>query len=97
MDKVETKDLYCGAYILSSGGTLAEVRLEGRRNGKPAVTFIFTGEDVEECLKAYESGQAMTNAAHYKAAMNHLKDVMFEHLRAREEKERVRYGNRQAL
>jgi hypothetical protein len=97
MVNVETKDLYCGAYILSSGGTLAEVRLEGRRAGKPAVIFIFTGDDVDERLKEYESGQAMTNAAHYKAAMNHLKDVMFERLRSREEKESSRYGNRKAL
>jgi len=97
MVKVETKDLYCGAYMLSSGAMLAEVRVEGRRCGKPAVTFIFTGDDVEELLKEYESGKAMTNAAQYKAAMNHLKDVMFERLRAREEKESVRYGTRQAL
>jgi hypothetical protein len=97
MSSVETKDLYCGAYILASGGTLAEIRYDGKRNGKPAVTFTFTGDNVEELLKEYESGQAMTNAAHYKAAMNHLKDVMFERLRMREEKESIRYGNRQAL
>jgi hypothetical protein len=37
MVKVETKDLYCGAYFLSSGAALTDVRVEGRRNGKPAV------------------------------------------------------------
>jgi hypothetical protein len=92
MVKAETQDLYCGAYILASGCRLVELRITGGRHGKPAVTFIFTGDSVDERIKAYTSGQAMINAADYKAAMNHLKDVMFERLRVRDEKESRVYG-----
>jgi hypothetical protein len=95
--KVETQDLYCGAYILASGGELEGLRIGGVRNGRPAVTFVFIGDEVEELLKSYRSGKALVNLADYKAAMNHLKDVMFERLRVREEKESREYGNRKAL
>ena len=97
MDKVETQDLYCGAYILASGGVLEGLRIGANRNGRPAVTFILAGYEVKELLKAYTGGQAMVNAAEYKAAVNHIKDVMFERIRAGEEKESRVYGTRKAL
>jgi hypothetical protein len=97
MNRVETQDLYCGAYILASGGSLEELRITGSRRGKPAVTFVFAGVQVEELLQAYTSGRAMINAADYKAAVNHLKDVMFERLREREEKESRVYGSRKTV
>lgn len=98
MNQIETRDLYCGAYILSSGGMLEETRIEGIRGGKPSVTFIFSGEAVRQFLIEYNSGQAFVNAAGFKAAMMHLKDVMFERIREREQKkERENYGSQRAL
>src|SRR5512145_499997 len=97
MNKVETQDLYCGAYIMASGVSLEELRITGNRRGKPAVTFVFAGVQVEELLQAYTSGRALINAADYKAAVNHLKDVMFERLREREEKESRVYGSRKTV
>jgi hypothetical protein len=82
--KVTTCDLYHGAYILSKGGSLEEVRLtgEGRKNGRPSVAFIFTGPNVDRLSKEFQRGKANTNVASFKVAMIHLKDVMFHTLRA---------------
>lgn len=98
MNLIETRDLYCGAYILSSGGMLEEARIEGIRGGKPSVTFVFSGETVRKFLIEYNSGQALVNAASFKAAMIHLKDVMFERIRDREHRnERENHGRQRAL
>ena len=95
MKRIETRDLYCGAYILSRGGMLEETRLEEMRGGKPSVTFLFSGEEVELYLSEYNSGQALVNAAGFKAALIHLKDVMFERIRDRERKnEREIHGGK---
>ena len=90
MNRIEPQDLYCGAYILSGGGILEKTKVGNGRNGKPSITFVFTGGDVEKLFKEFLSGQAFTNAASFKAAMIHLKDVMFERLR---EEERRDNGN----
>jgi hypothetical protein len=81
--RVTTQDLYCGAYIISKGGSLADIELTEGRNGRPSVTFILTGENVEELNKEFQSGKANTNVASFKVAMTHLKDVMFNRLRAK--------------
>jgi hypothetical protein len=80
--RVTTQDLYCGAYILSKGGSLEEVKLLEGRNGRPSVTFILTGENVEQLSKEFQTGKANTNVVSFKVAMTHLKDVMFNTLRA---------------
>jgi hypothetical protein len=81
--RVTTQDLYCGAYILSKGGALEEVKMnEEGRNRRPSITFVFTGEDVEKLSREFQSGQANTNVASFKVAMTHLKDVMFNTLRS---------------
>jgi hypothetical protein len=90
MNTIETQDLYCGAYILSGGGILEKTKVKNGRNGKPSITFVFTGNNVQKLFKEFLSGQALTNAAQFKAAMIHLKDVMFEKLR---EEERRNDGN----
>jgi len=98
MTKVETQDLYCGAYLLACGSLLDHMRLADGRNGKPSVTFIFAGEDAARQLREFNSGLAMTNAATFKAAMIHLKDVMFEKLRATaQQKESTPYGRTQSI
>ena len=87
MNRIETQDLYCGAYILSGGGILEKTTVYNGRNGKSSITFVFTGSDVERLFKEFLSGQALTNAASFKAAMIHLKDVMFERLREEERRD----------
>ena len=76
---VKTKDLYCGAYILSKGGTLEEATLsaDGRRS-RPSVTFILTGENARELSQEFLRGKAHVNLASFKVAVNQLKDVMFD-------------------
>jgi hypothetical protein len=81
--RVSTQDLYYGAYLLSKGSSLADVQLgEGGRRGRPSITFVFTGENLEDLSNEFKSGQAVTNVASFKVAMTHLKDVMFNTLRA---------------
>ena len=80
--RVTTQDLYCGAYILSKGGSLEEIQLTQGRNGRPSVSFILAGENVEQLSKEFQTGKANTNVVSLKVAMTHLKDVMFQTLRA---------------
>jgi len=79
--RVATQDLYCGAYILSKGGSLEEVKIAGARGGRPSVTFVLAGQGVEELAREFQSGQAQANVTAFKIAMMHLKDVMFATLR----------------
>ena len=77
--RIKTKDLYCGAYILSQGGTLEEARLsDDGRKGRPSVTFIFAGENVKELTQEFLGGRAHANLASFKVAINQLKEVMFD-------------------
>ena len=78
--QVTTQDLYCGAYILSKGGCLEEARLT-RPGGRPSVTFVFSGANVDKLAREFQSGQATIDLVTFKAAMTHLKDVMFNTLR----------------
>lgn len=80
--RVTTQDLYLGAYILSKGGILEDVRLTDGRDYRPSVTFVFAGEEVEQLSREFQTGRANTNVANFKVAMVHLKDVMFNTLRA---------------
>jgi len=85
--KVVTTDLYCGAYLLSTGGALEEIKVDrGRR--RPSVLFVFSGEDVVLRQREFSSGQAVVNLARFKASMIHLKDQMFGCLRENERGER---------
>lgn len=79
--RITTQDLYCGAYILSKGGILEEIKLTEGRGDRPCVTFIFSGSGVDKLSKEFQSGQANTNVSSFKVAMVHLKDVMFNTLR----------------
>jgi len=42
MGRLETTDIFRGAFFLASGGNLAEVRV--RQNGKRIASFLFTGQ-----------------------------------------------------
>ena len=98
---VETTDIFEGAYLLASGGDLAEIRI--RTNGKRIATFLITGKDIERLDRDYRSGHALINPVQLRASLNHLRDVMFEKLRQSDpathkryagHERRTRYGDR---
>jgi hypothetical protein len=76
--KVKTRDLYCGAYIISKGGTLEDVKLaEDGHNGRPAVTFILSGDNVDVLSREFHHGKANANVVALRAAVDQLKGIMF--------------------
>ncbi len=87
---LETTDIFRGAYFLSCGGELRDVRI--RNNGKRIATFLITGEDLDRLDRDYRTGRALVNPLQFRESLNHLRDVMFEKLRTYEG--RMRYGDR---
>ena len=79
---VEVTDLFKGAFLLCSGGDLAEVRI--RDNGRRIATFLITGPDLDRLDSDYRAGRALVNPVQLREALNHLRDVMFENLRKHE-------------
>ena len=90
MVSLETTDLFRGAFLLCSGGDLAEVRV--RNNGRKIATFLITGPDLDRYDSDYRSGRALVNPVQLRESLNHLRDVMFDKLRKSEG--RTRYGDR---
>jgi hypothetical protein len=79
---LEVTDLFRGAYLLASGGSLAGVRV--RRNGRKIATFLITGRDLERLDSDYRCGRALVNPVQLRESLNHLRDVMFSKLRERD-------------
>ena len=84
--KITTNDLYCGAYILSQGGRLAEI-IMNQSHGRQSCLFVFTGEEVLSLHQDFLEGSAIVNLRDFKAAMIHLKDQMFSYKRQGEQGE----------
>lgn len=80
--EVKTRDLYCGAYILTKGGRVAETKVMEGKDKRLFVNFTFTGSSVEKDSAEYRSGQAVANLATFKTALEDLKDVVYDKLRA---------------
>jgi hypothetical protein len=76
---VEVTDLFRGAYLLASGGSLAGVRV--RTNGRRIATFLITGNDLDRLDSDYRCGRALVNPLQLRESLNHLRDVMFNKLR----------------
>jgi hypothetical protein len=87
---METTDIFRGAFLLASGGGLAGIRVG--KNGKRIATFLITGPDLKRLDRDYRCGRAQVNPLQLKEALNHLRDVMFDKLRACER--RTRNGDR---
>jgi hypothetical protein len=87
---LETTDIFRGAFLLASGGELAEVRV--RNNGRRIATFLIAGENLAELDRDYRAGRALVNPLQLRESLNHLRDVMFEKLRDYEG--RTRHGDR---
>lgn len=82
MISLETTDIFRGAFLLASGGDLAEVRV--RTNGKRIASFLITGRDLDRLDRDYRCGRALVNPVQLREALNHLRDVMFDQLRKHE-------------
>lgn len=82
MTRLETRDLYEGAWYLAKGATVDSVHAQANGCGRPKVTFILEGIDLEELRDAYRDGRAMAEVTRLRVAMNHLRDVLFDALRA---------------
>lgn len=98
---LETTDIFRGAFLLASGGDLAEIRVGS--NGKRIATFLITGEDLDRLDRDYRCGRALVNPVQLRESLNHLRDVLFRELRKddppslklRRTGGRTRYGDRQ--
>lgn len=90
MVNLETTDIFRGAFLLCSGGDLAEVRV--RNNGKRIATFLITGKNLDELDRDYRTGRALVNPLQLRESLNHLRDVMFEKLRENDPASRKRYA-----
>jgi len=76
---LETTDIFRGAFYLCMGGDLENIRV--RANGRQIATFFFSGRDLQTHDKAYINGHALVNPVQFREALNHLRDILFEHLR----------------
>ena len=90
MVRLETTDLFRGAFLLCSGGRLTEVRV--RTTGRRIATFSIIGTDLDQLDSDYRSGRALVNPVQLRESLNHLRDAMFEKLR--ESERRTRHGDR---
>ncbi len=88
--KIETTDIFKGAFLLCSGGDLTAIRIDD--NGKRIATFLITGRDLDRLDSDYRCGRALVNPVQLRESLNHLRDIMFEKLR--ESERRTRYGHR---
>ncbi len=79
---LETTDIFRGAYFLSCGGELRDVRI--RENGKRIATFLITGKDLDRLDRDYRAGRALVNPLQFRESLNHLRDILFEKLRERD-------------
>jgi len=82
--RLETRDLYEGAFYLTQGAELAGVEASEDGSDRKKVTFLFEGEGVEGLRASYRAGRALVEVTRLRAAVNHLRDVLFDTLRKSE-------------
>lgn len=79
INKLETTDIFRGAFFLCMGGQLADVRL--KEDHRKMVSFMIEGDDLVQLDKDYMSGDALVNPLHFRETLNHLRDILFNKLR----------------
>jgi len=84
--ELRTDDLFLAAYALACGAELAGIETSGR-NGRRLALVRLKGDDLAERERAYLSGQATANVTVLRDQVKHVKDLMFEALRAPERRE----------
>ena len=88
--RLETTDIFRGAFFLCKGGDLSGIRLKD--NGKRIATFMIRGEGLDKLDKDYRNGLALVNPLQFRESLNHLRDILFEELR--ENEGRTRYDRK---
>ncbi len=86
MNMLETTDLFKGAFLLCKGGRLAGIRIEF--DGRKTATFQISGENLDLLNEDYVTGNALVDPVQLKNSLNHLRDILFNKLR---DKENQRY------
>jgi len=79
---LETTNIFRGAFYLCMGSDFKGIRI--RANGRQIATFHFSCKDLHSHDKAYVGGHALVNPVQFREALNHLRDILFEHLRKQE-------------
>lgn len=87
MEKVETGDLFKGAYFLCRGGRLLGTEYSGRDH----ILFIIEGENLTVEDMRFRTGAATVNPLQLRETLNYLRDVVFE--KTRTEKRRSPYAS----
>ena len=77
--RLETTDIFRGAFFLCNGGDLSGIRLKD--NGKRIATFMIRGEGLDKLDKDYRNGLALVNPLQFRESLNHLRDILFNTLR----------------
>ncbi len=90
--RLETTDIFKGAYLLAGGGDLVEIRVG--TGGKRIATFLITGKNLERLDRDYRCGRALVNPIQLRESLNYLRDVMFKQLRDSERRMRDGAGKR---
>ena len=78
-DRLETTDIFKGAFFLARGGKLVNVRI--KENTRKTVSFLFELEDIAVLDKDYRRGEGYINASALRDSLNHLRDILFDKLR----------------
>lgn len=88
-ERLETTDLFKGAYLLCVGGIVNSIRVT--HLGRTTATFLITGEGLDRHNTDYVTGNAMVNPVQLRNSLNHLRDLLFNTLKQKREKESERY------
>ncbi len=91
--KLETTDIFLGAFFLCVGGELKDVSFLPNRGN--TATFMFTGLDLQKHDKDYRIGKALVNPLQFREELNHLRDILFE--KQRKETRRCDYGRKKRM
>jgi hypothetical protein len=79
-----TNDLFMAAFLCSVGCTLDRVETNGRKR----VSFVFTGERVNELREAYRTGPVHLDMRLFRENLNRLRDLLGETIGSQHPEER---------
>ena len=88
INRLETTDIFRGAYFLCMGGRLCDVRFQNSR--KRIASFMFKGCDLNQFDRDYMNGDALVNPIQFRESLNRLRDILFEKLRDTQPSPRLR-------
>ena len=77
MNRIETNDLFKGAYLLSQSYRLKETRFVNSHQ----VRFVIEGENINEKDQLYHTGQALVDPLRLKECLNFLRATLTKTLK----------------